>query len=294
MKKQLLTLVFGLSALAGNAQLQNLDFEYWDSPVTSSYNSNSPTGWTWTNGASILSPWLFYSPPSTVSQSGQYALTLNVWYNYTKDAALQTAAINSRPTALNGYYKYTDNLVLGNNNQMVNDTAEVSVYLTKWNTAFSRNDTVGAGKISLNAIQSFTPFRVNINYSSNVTPDSITVFLDPSLVRRGVASGAYIVIGTGVGSYFTVDNLTLESGNLSVPTLSPNDRIKIFPNPSTDIIHFSDFTGIVTIAAMNGTIIRSQTVTQQQSLSIQDLPAGIYMLTLNDGKTIQHSKVVKN
>jgi len=294
MKKQLLTLVFGLSALAGNAQLQNLDFEYWDSPVTSSYKSNSPTAWTWTNGASIISPWLFYAPPATVSQSGQYALTLNVWYNYTKDAALQTAAISSRPTALNGYYKYTDNLVLGNNNQMVDDTAEVSVYVTKWNIAFNRNDTVGAGKISLNAIQSFTPFKVNINYSSNATPDSITVFLDPSLVRRAGAAGAYVVIGTGVGSYFTVDNLSLEAGNLSAPTLSRNNRIKIFPNPSTNIIHFSDFTGTVTIATMNGTIIRSQAVGQNQNLSIQDLPAGVYMLTLNDGKTMQQSKIVKN
>lgn len=294
MKKQLLTLVFGLSALAGNAQLQNLDFENWNSPVTSSYNSNSPTGWTWTNGFSIISPWQFYSPPSTVSQSGQYALTLNVWYNYTKDATLQTAAINSRPTALNGYYKYTENLVLGNNNQMVNDTAEVSVYLTKWNAAFSRNDTVGAGKISLNEIQSFTPFKVNINYSSNATPDSITVFLDPSLVRRAGAGGTYMVIGTGVGSYFTVDNLSLEAGNLSAGTLSPNDRIRIFPNPSTDIIHFSDFTGTVTIAAMNGQIIWSQAVKQHQGLSIQDLPAGIYMLTLDDGKTIQKSKIVKH
>lgn len=294
MKKQLLTLAFGLFVLAGNAQLKNLDFENWDSLVTSSYKSNSPTAWTWTNGASIISPWLFYSPPATVSQSGQYALTLSVWYNYTKDAALQTAAINSRPTALNGYYKYTDNLVLGNNNQMVNDTAEVRVYLTKWNTAFSRNDTVGGGKISLNAIQSFTPFKVNINYSSNATPDSITVLLDPSLVRRAGAGGAYIVVGTGVGSYFTVDNLSLEAGNLSAGTLSLNNKVKIFPNPSTDIIHFSDFTGTVTIAAMNGTIIWSQAIRPHQSLSIQDLPVGIYILTLDDGKTIQQSKIVKN
>lgn len=172
-----------------SAQLQNLDFENWDFPVVLADPAyNRPTGWICTNRwfgyEEVGYSEKFVHPADPDAQSNNYALQLFTFYNYMKDAAVQTAAIDHRPTVLKGMYKYQDNFIIWGVNQYI-DTAQVLVILTKWNPVLSQNETIGKGRFtSYQEATVFTPFQVNIQYYSPEQPDSITILLDPSLLGR--------------------------------------------------------------------------------------------------------------
>ncbi len=264
-----------------------MDFENW-SAVGGKFK---PEGWVWTNSRLVDENWAFYWEPEQPSQNGTYAIKLGVWYNYTKDAALQIAPINMRPTALKGYYKYTDNTVMDGSGNLIADTAQVSVYLTKWNASTSISDTLGVGMLDLGASDNYKDFSCKITYNSAEQPDSIHVFLDCSLVGRAL-SGA-IVMGSGVASFFTVDNLTLEGNALAVGSVEKQTKVTPYPNPTTGILHLNGFSGKVTVLTMHGVKAAIINLNKGEDLSLAQLVPGIYMLQLEDANGAQTLKVIK-
>lgn len=281
-----LILAFAMPLIA-TAQLQNIDFEDWINPVTEDMFGNRPVGWEISNGRAFMEGTNTYFPPATDRHNGNYALKLSIWYNYTKDMAEQTAPIASRPAVLTGYYKYNGNRVYSGMGE-IDDKASATVYLTKWNEALSRHDTIGRGEVLLDAAEAYTRFVCPISYTNEEIPDSVKVILDCSLMNRpGYES---ILAPDGTGSFFTVDNIELTDDVLGNPLLQKD--IAVYPNPVSDILNIPNFKGSVKVYDTTGKLVLSQ-AEHQQSISVAVLQSGIYHLQLNDDTGIYNAKFIK-
>jgi hypothetical protein len=294
MKNKILLLALAAMPFAGSAQQMNLDFENWENPVTEDMFDNRPVGWMVQN-TPLVEPndfGMLYHPPVTEAQSGNYALKLSTWYYYTKDMAVLRLPYTSRLSSLKGYYKYEEN-ELEDQVDTVPDIAQVSVFMTKWNTTAMHRDTIGMGVLDLNAVAEYTLFTNNITYvNSTVVPDSIQILIDPSMVRRDPAGSNYMSMDDGISSFFTVDNLSLtDEGVAALDEFSKT--LNVFPNPATDLLFIDDFNGYATLSDLNGKLVREQELENKEAFSLDKLDAGIYMLQLRNNTTIQNVRIVK-
>lgn len=294
MKKTItLMLMLAMSALA-NAQLQNASFEQWqtDPSTIEEWIQNKPLGWILRNDLLEIEEALFYYPAETDAQDGDYALKLGIWYNYAKDEAKQTAPIDYRPTALTGYYKYTDNELLNGGSEIVKDSAKVSIYLTKWNEALSKNDTIGYGIKDLTESLDYSPFTCNVTYLTEETPDKVIVLLDCSKIRRQTTTES-LICPNNTGSYFTVDNVKLETTTLGNDTFI-STNFNVYPNPATDLVTISNFNGEAELYDMTGKKVLNTLITDSKPINVQALQKGIYTIRLTDGTNTNYTKLIKN
>ncbi|WP_343636342.1 T9SS type A sorting domain-containing protein [Fluviicola sp.] len=292
MKKLIYLIAVVILPLFAAAQLQNMDFENWENPIPS--NQNKPVGWIWTNTLLIEPNFTFYYPPVEDAQSNDYALKLSVWYNYTKDAAIQTAPINYRPASLKGFYRYEDNVIFGETETPLRDTAKISVYLTKFNTTTQSNDTVGSGWLNIgDSVSVYTEFTVDIEYIRPEMPDNITVILDPSLVRR-YPDRLYSILGSGLTSFFTVDNLSLVGESTAgITEIQSKNSIGIFPNPAQDIIWFEATGGQFTIFDLTGKQVKEIASGNMDFIDVSDLNKGFYFLRITNKDHMLQEKFEK-
>lgn len=293
MKNKILVLALAAMPFAGNTQITNLDFETWENPVTNDIFDNRPVDW-FLLGPGLTEPtdFGFYHPPTTDAQNGTYALKLSTWYYYTKDMAILSSPYTSRLSALKGFYKYEEN-ILDAQTDTVLDVAQISVFMTKWNISTQHRDTVGTGVLDLNAAAGYTLFMNNIVYTNQtVVPDSIHILIDPSLVRRDPDGSNYMSLDDGIGSFLTVDNLSLIDENVA----GVNEFSKswnVYPNPAEDLLFIENFNGHATLHDLNGKLVREQELENKGAFPLDKLDAGIYMLQLNNKNTIQNVRIVK-
>jgi hypothetical protein len=289
MKKHLFIYALALLPLSAAAQPQNLGFEQWDNPVTAQMGANRPSGWIWSNGTYTNPLNTFYYAPVQEAHDGNFAVMLSVWYNYTKDMAIQHTSIDYRPESLNGFYKYADNQI-GSIDGPVTDIAQVSVYLTHWDPVLLKRDTVAGGVIDLGASAEFAAFDVPIHYASSQMPDSVLIRLDPSMLNR--ISG-FFQPDDGITSFLTVDDLSFEGDLLGTDEL-PKTAVSVFPNPATDVLHFGDFAGTVSVRDASGrTFLANRPVAPGTALPIGELPAGMYFVELSGDQLLFHSPIIK-
>jgi len=292
MKKIYILLVALLMSMCTYAQLDNLDFESWENPVGENIFSNRPTGWMWFVNNILSDQNNFVHPPDTNAQSNDYAFKLSVWYNHTKDAAIQGGPIDYRPARLKGYYKYTDNFITGPEGT-VPDTAMVSVYLTTIQAWPMVIDTIGIGKVYLSQSEEYTQFIADIEYFSNEMPQAISIYLDPSLVAR-YDDRHYSSMHEAMVSFFTVDNLMLEGEVLlSMDDANDDNNLHLYPNPATNQLYIQDFEGTATVYDVAGKQVLSQRVLNGNALDIAALSSGTYQVHLMDGKNKQVVKFIK-
>jgi len=293
--KKIITLTFIALPFIALAQLQNMNFEQWKSDPNSTpeWIQNKPDGWILRNDLFESEEATFYYPAETSAQDGDYALKLGIWYNYAKDEAKQKAPINYRPAELTGYYKYTDNELLAANNEIIKDTARVSVYLTKWNEVLSKNDTIGFGRTDLSESIAYNSFTCTINYTSNEIPDNIIVLLDCSKLKRNIETEAFICLNN-TGSYFTVDNLKLTENTMGTEDFTPATTIKLYPNPAKDVVTITNFSGDASVYDTTGKLVLTHSNTANSPLNVQQLQKGVYALKLSEGGTVTYLKLIKD
>lgn len=293
MKKILLYSLAFAFCNAASAQLQNANFEQWENPVADGGIGNRPTGWIRTNEVPISETFGFYHNGATDAQSGDYALRLSIWYTYDKDMAYQIAPITTRPAALTGYYKYTDNFINNNLTGTVTpDEANVAVYLTKWNSVLQQNDTIGTGQLSFGASSSYSYFNCPITYSSTEIPDTIKVIFDCSLMKKGDNSNGHTTINLGgVGSILTIDNIALEESLNTDTHFSQN--LVVYPNPVQDILRVKDFEGDAYIYNTAGQLIASVQNVNANGIDTGKLQPGAYILVLQNVENAVYTKFIK-
>jgi hypothetical protein len=287
MKRLFLPLLFALPFTV-TAQLANPGFEEWFHEPESFVNR--PLGWTWSDGTTTDPNHWFFAPFADNAHSGDFALTLHALFD-SKDMALQHAPIAGRPTHFKGHYNYTWNTILAPDSTPVTDIAQITVFLTRWDADSSQRDTVGFGILDLGTSVTYTEFDLSLNYLSPEDPDSVFVFLDPSMMGR--IPQVQFTQPDGPGSFFTVDDLQFTGGSLGVNE-PDGQTISIYPNPATDKVYFGDFTGTVSVSDASGrVVIDRQSVTPGAGININNLPVGPYFLELTAKEAVFHSPIIK-
>lgn len=291
MKNLILLGALLLTHLAGYAQLQNTDFENWVNPINNTWGTNRPVNWTRVNGIPN-NPYInFFHPPVSAAQNGNSALRLSIWYTYDLDMAVQVAPINYRPYSLTGFYTYTDNKVYDDDNVIIDDVAIATVRLTKLNPATGNAVLVGLGVVQLTTAQTYTPFTCVINYVSNDIPDTVEVEFDCTLMDKMNGPTVTPVNQLSISSVLTIDNIKLTTQALAAQNFSLN-YLKIYPNPTTGTVNFPEFEGTVTVYDISGKIIKS-TNTNLGSINVNNLEAGVYILSFTNADGTYNTKIIK-
>lgn len=85
----------------------------------------------------------------------------------------------------------------------------------------------------------------------------------------------------------------------SVVTLPGNVEVSVLPNPFTDFIHLELPNGApanhidATLRDLNGRVFRTAKLTANLNWSVADIPAGVYLVTLSEGRASRTLKMIK-
>jgi hypothetical protein len=178
-----------------------------------------------------------------------------------------------KPSALTGYYKYTDNNL---SNGRTRDTALLELYVTRWNSSANQRDTLGTGAKELWLSGSFSAFSCPVTYTASGTPDSILIRFQPSKFGTG---GAGACADSNYCSFLTIDNLSLEQST-GVSVLSQS-RLSVYPNPADNSItvDLKQGTGTIVMKDVLGkTVSVHPPGSARAVLDISNLSAGVYFL----------------
>ncbi|MFN0014694.1 MAG: T9SS type A sorting domain-containing protein [Saprospiraceae bacterium] len=274
---RLLTIFFLLLHLACAGQILNGSFENWTFNPDVGINESKWKLNDWRHesplGDSLLS--LLGTYRDTTAQSGNFALGLSRWYNYTFDVVAFRNACPTKPTRLTGYFKYDEGLLSLN----LTDTAQVSVFLTRYNTATHTTDTIGIGQTDLAGVDTFSFFQCLIAYAQpGVFPDSVTIMLEPTKFRYGFGG---CVLNSWC-SFLTVDELSLDFGT-PAPEPPGAKPFSIFPNPATDKVEIAGpITGerVRVFNALGVLVLDSQAASDRFFMDVSGFNSGVYFVSI--------------
>ena len=232
---------------------------------------------------------------------GNYSMSVWNWYYYAVGMTINGNVSNwsnpqieggtpfiYKPVLIEGFYHYDTTGTFSDN-----DSAVVEVLLKKYNTTTQSIDSVGYGKVHLPATdlsQNWTSFEVHVNdLMPGVNPDSIVIMLKSSIDGFCEASLS------GNCLYFYVDelNAALPLGN-KIPIFK--EKADVWPNPMTDVINFSisnQETAKIEIINMNGQIVKSQTIKTQETITVDSLKPGAYLISIEQNGKKEFHKLLK-
>ncbi|MBL7963755.1 MAG: T9SS type A sorting domain-containing protein [Flavobacteriales bacterium] len=172
----------------------------------------------------------------------------------------------SRPAMLTGQWQY---------GIQPNDTGQVIVALSKWNSMTSSTDLIAFGSLEVTGSQgTWQSFSVPLSYSSSDTPDTAYIQIVSS-----------INFGSPVaGSFMKVDDLAF-SGTVGVYEAISPAPLAVFPNPGKDLITLTLPPGPHTITLFDATgrmVLQQRTTDERTVIGTEQLPAGLYRITMRD------------
>ncbi|NBU91071.1 MAG: hypothetical protein EBS12_06465, partial [Flavobacteriia bacterium] len=230
----ILALTFAVSVKAQN--IPNAGFESW----TPGFGYEDPNSWGTLNAASILGMPISVTKSterhggafsakvetmSTIDSTGQETPSPGFMFigsvNILQQTGVLGTSFTARPDSLVGWVKC---------NSVNGDTSGIALQLTKWDAIALTQEQLGFGSfITTSTSTSFYRFSVPIEYVSENTPDSISVFVLSS-------------IGNGqIGSAIWVDDLSLIYNTSSIGELN-SPSFEVFPNPVNDELSISSKT----------------------------------------------------
>jgi ligand-binding sensor domain-containing protein len=110
------------------------------------------------------------------------------------------------------------------------------------------------------------------NWTSFTIEDGLA---DTQVIGLDIDSDNNVWIATGNGVSFL-------HGEVGIANSNSISDLHLFPNPSSDflMVDSETFPSLVTILNMNGVEVLKQNLTQQQPITIQDLPQGLYLFRM--------------
>ncbi len=257
--------------------LYNYSFEVWNTPTY-----ENPDSWYTFDGLLAARGLPMTTQKSTDASSGSFSIRLNPVLNGndTIQGIVSVSPFNpaisnfeglpytAQPAALEGKYKFAPS-----------GADQISILVQLQNSGSIIDYQVFGTNT---AAASFTTFTIPLN----VTTQPDTLFL----------------IGwspNNPGSYVWLDDLQFTGGNVGVLQLGDiASGFYVFPNPTADIVNvvLPKVQGEIALYDMNGRIIFNATTLDmglQRAISLQDYPAGVYLLRWTDGTNVMTREILK-
>ena len=233
---------------------------------------------------------------------GNNAVKISTWYidkpehvvlgEYTMQGhrrELRGVPFREKIKKLKGYYKYE----LGDNCGG-KDSAEVYIFLKRFNTQTNQADTIGRGQLYLGPAAIYTLFEVPVKYNSQNEPD--TLYIEFFTQKFDLTVNCLVP----ENRFLTIDNLSFE---YLTPTtdIEENLQLSIVPNPANSFIQVKWHNtntlvdAILLKDALGRTLQQKKTLnTEGVEFDLSDLPTGVYFVELNqNGQHLATRKVVK-
>jgi hypothetical protein len=294
MKRTIFVLLVSLFSIVLKAQttIPNSNFENWT--ISSMNTTDSLIGWSSSN-AVVISPVISLYKETPANQ-GNYSVNLvtapfgyigystigvlvngNALFSYgggggganTDYASGGGTPISFKPTSVNGFYK-TSTLTLG-------DLPLAKVLLTKYNSTFSKRDTVSYSEYSFTASTDYSMFSIPLtDLMPGVIPDTITTIF--------YSSNPATVEQLHVWSDLYLDSIFLVQNNTEIANLNNSPELKVTPNPSNGVFVVSnDLNQPLNLEIYNSLgqkikSITSSTIEKSIIIDLNQFPAGIYFL----------------
>jgi len=275
----ILAVTFAFSAKAQN--IPNAGFESW----TPGFGYDDPNSWVTLNALSILGIPISVTKSterhggafsakvetmSTIDSTGQETPSPGFMFigsvNILQQTGVLGTSFTARPDSLVGWVKCTT---------VNGDTSGIALQLTKWDATSLTQEEIGfGGYITTSSSSTFYRFSVPIEYSSENTPDSISVFVLSS-------------IGNGqIGSAIWVDDLSLIYNTSSIGELN-SPSFEVFPNPVNDELSISSKTvDKMEVYSATGILINHILIDSGlvASYDTKELANGLYLIKNSKGE----------
>lgn len=179
--------------------------------------------------------------------------------------------------SFSGWYKFTS---------VNSDSCTIYCWMFKYNTTTNERDTVAfAGFTQNTSVNSYTQWNEPFTYFSSDTPDSMSIVIASS--KEGD------IFQGEVGNTVWIDDIQLTTTTGLVDVLTPEVDVKVFPNPSSDVVHFSwerNLTGSIKVFGIDGKMVMERSVNGNTAKAdVSELPGGTYHFLLNDQTTALYS-----
>ncbi len=237
--------------------------------------------------------------------AGNYSMSVWNWYYYVSgfcvngnvNGLIATSQIKKqagtpfiyKPAFIEGYYHYDTTGTFSDN-----DSAVVEVLLKKYNSSTQTIDSIAYGEVHLPATdltQNLVQFYVPItDLMPGINPDSIIVVLKSSI------NGYCETSLSGNCLYFYVDELSAGFPLGNKTPLFNEEKLDFWPNPMTDILNINikeDGIATIEIFNMNGQVIKSQIIKNNQTINVEELQPGAYLLCIKQNGKKEFHKLIK-
>lgn len=183
---------------------------------------------------------------------------------------------NGRPEKFQGWYKYTP---------VNGDSAEFRVWFTRYDALTMQSIKIGEGSQKIkSAVNTYSMFDVNINYSDAGTPDTVVIFCTGSAGYDLVN----LLSSTGEpGSTLWADDLSfVYPAGINEDELA-NQNVKVYPTIVSDGLNvetsLNNSQMKVRIYDMNGKVIISENMASSlHTVDVTALSAGSYIIIIQD------------
>lgn len=278
-----------LTGYAGaQQQIANAGFESWD--TIGDYTQ--PSKWFTLNPLTTFG----YDPSTTISSdahSGNFAVLLEslagpnsnlsgvlctgpiLTPNLQPDFSKMKVPFTSKPQALEVYFKSFPE---------PGDTCIMAMYLTRWNMALQKTDTIAEAGIRFgDTVGVYTLASSAFEYSSPLPPDSMFIIISSS------ADG----FNPTVGSKLLLDDfhLTYTTGLSDVNAV----QFSVYPNPANTklVIESEESEGIISLYSIMGTLVLQQNMDAKQTvLDVSGVADGMYMMMVQSADGVQTSRKI--
>ncbi len=273
MKQLLLVTALFFAGSSFGQTIPNAGFETW----AASGPFNAPTSWAVSPGVrqsnqAHSGSWAIQCTVDTFTNPFSSTLDTVAGLAYsgamvmgppTPGANLPGYAFTSRPDSLTGFYKY---------HAMGPDTCNVTVLLSKWNSASGTRTPIAEGRFNSATNDSvYRRFSTNLVYSDTATPDTCVIVINSANNGPGPKH-----MGTSVW----VDDLAFANRNTtSIGALIANNNFSVYPNPVGNTLTISE-AGNFKVERMMLMNMLGQVVLQTNSktLNTAEVANGSYIL----------------
>ena len=296
MKKILFSVLASVFTAAAFAQIPNNSFENWNNNA----GYNMPDGWDnlnpMTNSAQVFTcekgtpgtAGTAYLKLTSKSVSGMGVIpgvAVAGKINPNNFTAVSGFAFAQQPTALTGKWQH---MIFGNDD--ATHQGFIDVQLTHWDANMNARTVVGSAHKTLSGMvmswgEPASSFTIPITYTNSTMPDSAIIVLS--------ASGS---TPTNL-DYLWVDNLSFSGNATAIHELNYDAYLSVYPNPCSSMVSFSSegfhaASTTVRICDVTGKVVLHEAVSTASHLhevNVSDLPAGMYVLYVQDGEHAKHA-----